>query len=127
MDAAPAQPTEYIWYLAYGSNMNPAVLTTRRGVHPIESHPCRVPGYTLDSHIRGVPFLEPAFFSVSKRTSEADVELHGVAHKITKKAYDHIRATEGGGGHPTLGYQDEKLKVCKWWYYCSLPCIDHIE
>ena len=111
--AAAADPSpQYVWYLAYGSNMNPSVLTGRRRVQPVESFPCRVPAYKLDSYVRGYPYIEPAFFSISKRTSaDPEPELHGVAHKITAKDYQQIRATEGGGGHPTLGYQDEHLKV----------------
>lgn len=92
--------------------MNLKVLTGRRHVKPIESYPCRVPGYVLNTYMRGFPFLEPAFFSVAKRAPmEGEVELHGVAHLITRKDYARIRATEGGHGHPTLGYQDEHLKV----------------
>lgn len=120
MTAVPDPAQEYVWYLAYGSNMNPSVLTGRRRVKPIESIACRVPGYKLDSYVRGYPYIEPAFFSISLRSlADHEPELHGVAHKITAKDYQQIRATEGGGGHPTLGYQDERLKVQLFFLLCK--------
>ncbi|KAG0048734.1 hypothetical protein BGZ83_006337 [Gryganskiella cystojenkinii] len=55
-----------IWYLAYGSNMDPKVLSGRRKIKPLESKPVIVPGYWLSFDIGGLPFLEPCFASILK-------------------------------------------------------------
>ncbi|KAG0361548.1 hypothetical protein BG005_007967 [Podila minutissima] len=55
-----------LWYLAYGSNMDPKVLTDRRKITPLESLPVIVPEYWLSFDIGGVPFIEPCFASILK-------------------------------------------------------------
>ncbi|KAI9149777.1 hypothetical protein H9P43_009956 [Blastocladiella emersonii ATCC 22665] len=96
----------HLWYLGYGSNMNPKVLTGRRKVHPVESAPVRVPGYKLTFDCRGFPYLEPSFASIDVRDASKDTvpELHGVAFLITKDEYQQIRDTEG------LAYADVEVK-----------------
>ncbi|CAO3568938.1 unnamed protein product [Mortierella alpina] len=56
-----------LWYLAYGSNMDPAVLAGRRKIQPLESKNVVVPEYWLSFDFAGVPFLEPCFASILKR------------------------------------------------------------
>ncbi|KAF9971799.1 hypothetical protein BGZ73_005148 [Actinomortierella ambigua] len=56
-----------VWYLAYGSNMDPSVLTGRRKITPIESVAVKVPDYWLSFDIAGVPFVEPCFGSILKK------------------------------------------------------------
>lgn len=98
-----------IFYLAYGSNMNDAVLRGRRQINPIRSFPCRVPGWTLVFNTPGLPYREPSFASilpseqVYTRSGKVE-ELHGVVHEITQEEYHRIKVTEGGGGHEGLGY-----------------------
>ncbi|KAF9429029.1 hypothetical protein BGZ76_001950 [Entomortierella beljakovae] len=58
---------ETIWYLAYGSNMDPKILTGWRKIQPIESKLVVVPGYWLSFDFNGVPFVEPCFASVLKQ------------------------------------------------------------
>ncbi|KAI8605264.1 hypothetical protein EDD21DRAFT_432748 [Dissophora ornata] len=60
----PTTPT--IWYLAYGSNMDPKVFSGRRKIQPIESKPVIVPNYWLSFDIGGIPFVEPCFASILK-------------------------------------------------------------
>ncbi|KAF9919398.1 hypothetical protein BX616_000009 [Lobosporangium transversale] len=64
--AAAADGEKTVWYLAYGSNMEPKVLTGRRKIKPIESVPVIVPGYWLSFDIGGIPFVEPCFASILK-------------------------------------------------------------
>ncbi|KAF9122749.1 hypothetical protein BGW39_009531 [Mortierella sp. 14UC] len=59
-------PPETIWYLAYGSNMSPKVLTESRKIHPLETKRVRVPGYWLSMDLGGIPFSEPCFASILK-------------------------------------------------------------
>ncbi|KAF9112659.1 hypothetical protein BGX27_003004 [Mortierella sp. AM989] len=60
-------PVDTIWYLAYGSNMDPNVLTEWRKIQPIESKKVVVPEYWLSFDFNGVPFMEPCFASVLKK------------------------------------------------------------
>eukprot|EP00898_Chlorokybus_atmophyticus_P004228 jgi/Chlat1/4806/Chrsp31S08933 len=104
-----------VWYLAYGSNMNPKTLSLQRGVYPAESFPCRVPGYVINYHLLGLPYLEPAFASVEDAShphSPVDCpELHGVAMRITPHELDLIRQSEAGQGYDDMGYQERAVEV----------------
>ncbi|KAG0355646.1 hypothetical protein BC939DRAFT_456021 [Gamsiella multidivaricata] len=71
--------TPTIWYLAYGSNMDPKVLTGRRKIQPIESRPVIVPNYWLSFDIGGIPFIEPCFASILKMDSS---RLHEKAYAL---------------------------------------------
>lgn len=68
-----------VWYLAYGSNMDPKVLTGRRKIKPIESKVVTVPGYWLSFDIRGIPYLEPCFASILKMDPS---RLHDKAYAL---------------------------------------------
>ncbi|KAF9904134.1 hypothetical protein EC991_003011 [Linnemannia zychae] len=57
---------ETIWYLAYGSNMDPKVFSGRRKIKPLESLVVTVPNYWLSFDIGGIPFVEPCFASILK-------------------------------------------------------------
>ncbi|KAI1312987.1 hypothetical protein EDD11_002808 [Mortierella claussenii] len=59
--------TESLWYLAYGSNMNPKILTGRRKIIPLESRNVVIRDYWLSMDYAGVPFIEPCFASILKR------------------------------------------------------------
>lgn len=105
-----------IWYLSYGSNMNPLVLSNRRRVYPSQSLPCTVPGYELNFYCQGIPYLEPSFasiHSVSDPVFQAShsIEAHGVIHLITKHEMWLIRLSEGGHGHDGFGYHLEEVNV----------------
>ncbi|KAJ1899416.1 hypothetical protein LPJ66_002120 [Kickxella alabastrina] len=113
-----------VWYLGYGANMSSKVLSGRRQVFPVESHPVVVPGYQLTFDMVGLPYWEPGFGTIvpvngSNGSAEdrallgatrmfdcqAGSPLHCIAHLITKKELDHIVNTEGGNGSRDFGYQ----------------------
>lgn len=97
----------YVHYLAYGSNMNSKVLSGRRKVFPVASKPCKCPGWVMRYASRGACYMEPAFGVIIPRPDNApasEPDCHGVAHRITVDEFLQIVATEGGGGHPELGY-----------------------
>jgi hypothetical protein len=103
-----------LWYLSYGSNMNPLVLTERRKVYPVESIPCSVPGYSLNFDCQGIPYFEPAFASIERVRKSCEgqrVTLHGVIHNITRAEMLAIRLSEGGNGHDGLGYDVHEVEV----------------
>ncbi|KAJ2709409.1 hypothetical protein H4R19_004265, partial [Coemansia spiralis] len=104
---------DMVWYLGYGSNMNSAVLTKRRGVHPVEARAVVVPGYQLTFDMAGLPYWEPGFGTIeplgkdghNQAGIQAGAALHCVAFRITRKELEHIVNTEGGSGNPDFGYQ----------------------
>jgi hypothetical protein len=125
------QPLKFdeVWYLGYGSNMNPQVLTGRRRVRPQQSMPCYVPGYTLSFGVQGFPWAEPGFATIQPcraDSSSCSAEtldslsswrrhvyagntpcLHAVLHRVTKQDWAAIKASEGvlGSDNSGFGYQ----------------------
>lgn len=58
--------------------------------------------------------MEPAFGVIIPRPNDApssEPDAHGVIHQITVADFLQIVATEGGGGHPELGYSLVELTV----------------
>jgi hypothetical protein len=106
---------QYVWYLAYGSNLNPKVLEGRRNVFPVESWPCHALEYKLVFDFLAFPYMEPCFASIAPLDADEENEkspyLHGVVHRITKEEFEKIRVTEGGGGYTGLGYEVLKMNV----------------
>lgn len=149
------QPLRFgeVWYLGYGSNMNPQVLTGRRRVRPQQSMPCYVPGYTLSFGVQGFPWAEPGFATIqpcSNDSNQCSAEapgsnpsslrrhvyagntpcLHAVLHRVTKKEWAAIKASEGvlGSDNSSIGYQVGSLLCSRgsWvrdgsccWKFCS--------
>src|SRR4051812_36687639 len=49
----------YVFMFAFGSNMDPAVLSGRRKCFPVLSLPCSVPNWSLRFSVPGLPYVEP--------------------------------------------------------------------
>ncbi len=64
VDGGHSPEEELLWYFAFGSNMDPDVLSNRRNVHPKQSQPCKVVGYVLTFSHRGMPYMEPGFGTI---------------------------------------------------------------
>jgi len=104
--------SDKVWYFAFGSNMNPKILSGRRKIYPTKSLPCYLPGWYLNFNTTAIPFLEPSFASVSQKPAfDSQPEVHGVVHEITRSEYDEVRRTEGGGGHIGIGYESVKINI----------------
>jgi hypothetical protein len=126
---APLRDDE-VWYLAYGSNMSPSVLTGRRRVRPEQSMPCYVPGYALSFAVQGFPWAEPGFATIRACSSSSNSSgggggypasgswrmrvcagttpcLHGVLHRVNRREWELIKSSEGVLGDDTtrVGYQ----------------------
>ncbi|KAJ3303520.1 thioredoxin-disulfide reductase [Kappamyces sp. JEL0829] len=102
-----------LYYFAFGSNMNPRVLTDRRKVKPKHSFPAIIPGYYLNFDTFAFPFLEPSFASIGreKLLGPSQPAVHGVLHLITLEDMEQIKRTEGGGGYDGIGYQFVMLEA----------------
>ncbi|PNH04373.1 hypothetical protein TSOC_009468, partial [Tetrabaena socialis] len=56
----------WVWYFAYGSNMNPNTLTGRRQVVPLESQAGLLRHWTLSFRMLGLPYAEPGFATIER-------------------------------------------------------------
>ena len=61
------ETSERLWYMSYGSNMNPIIFEKRRGIKPRTTRCVKIPGYVFSYSYDGVPYLEPAFATCHKR------------------------------------------------------------
>jgi hypothetical protein len=81
-------------------------------ISPAESVPAVLPGWRLEFSQPGLPYAEPAFAAV-ERQPEADgggerqLDVHGVAHRITPSQWAYVLETEGGSG----GKEDHAYQV----------------
>ncbi|KAF6263169.1 hypothetical protein COO60DRAFT_511779 [Scenedesmus sp. NREL 46B-D3] len=123
-----------VYYFAFGSNMNPAVLTGRRLVQPSQSLPCSLPTHRLSFGVQGMPYSEPGFATVVEIPQQEQQQqrqqqppqpqrqqvrplqkqqqqqqqqppcAHGVVHRITRLEWAYVKASEGVGSR-SIGYQ----------------------
>lgn len=80
-----------ISYLAYGSNLHPAVFEGRRGCRPLSKAPAVAQGWRLAFNLRGGG-AEPSFASAEP---DARRELHGALYDLTPADWARTCATEG--------------------------------
>jgi len=80
-----------ISYLAYGSNLHPAVFERRRGIKPLAMHPAVAPGWRLAFDLRGGG-AEPSFASARP---DARRELYGALYELTPSDWARVCASEG--------------------------------
>ena len=107
----PKNYPDYVYNFAYGSNMEPNVLTGRRKIQPIESIPGVLEGWQLTFDLRGIPGIEPCFGNIRENS---ECEIHGVLHKMTNIQFKHLLETEGGSGVDPDGYIPMKFNVCAY-------------
>lgn len=79
-------------YFAYGSNVGSKTFSTRRNIQPKSVQNGKILDYRLSFNVPGVPFLEPAFASVTRQKGE---ETHGACYTITKDEFRYLLQTEG--------------------------------
>ena len=80
-----------ISYLAYGSNLHPAVFERRRGIKPLAMSPAVAPGWRLAFDLRGGG-AEPSFASARP---DARRELYGALYDLTPSDWARVCASEG--------------------------------
>ena len=89
---AEAKAEFFVNYFAYGSNVGSKTFSTRRNIQPKSVQNGKILDYQLSFNVPGVPFLEPAFASVTRKKGE---ETHGVCYMITKDEFRYLLQTEG--------------------------------
>ena len=80
------------WYFAYGSNMQRATFTGRRGISFARAEPARVAGWRL---VFDKPPLFPVGESYANIVPDAAAEVLGVLYEVTPDDLAHIDLTEG--------------------------------
>jgi hypothetical protein len=89
---------EYVWHVAFGSNMDLSKLTSR---HPktrppivpvLPGVPAAVPGWALGFDVVGVAPFDPA---VAAAVPDSSRELHGVLYKLSREGYMTLSISEG--------------------------------
>jgi cation transport regulator ChaC len=81
-----------VWYFAYGSNMQPATLSGRRGIEPRGAVPARLAGWRL---VLDKPPLLPAGGAMANVIEDADAHVLGVAYALAPDDLAHLDLTEG--------------------------------
>jgi hypothetical protein len=106
----PSNPTKkMVVYFAYGSNMNPKVLSGRRKVFPTLSEPALIQNWYLNFDVIALPYAEPAFASIGQsQIFPKQPMVHGVLHQVTEEDFKQIQRTEGHG------YEAVKLRATKY-------------
>ncbi len=89
------KPNEWVWYFAFGANMNDSAFRQRRGLRPMEWRVGRVRGYRLRFNLEGRPRGKAAPANISADTNG---EVWGVLYRITRADLVHLDATEGVPG-----------------------------
>ena len=89
------RPSDEIWYFAYGSNMHVGTFVERRRIRPLESRVGRITGYRLRFNLEGRPKGKAAPANI---WPDADQEVWGVLHKITRRDLLRLDSTEGVPG-----------------------------
>jgi hypothetical protein len=84
--------SDFVWYFAYGSNMQPATFRGRRGIEPVETVPARLDGWRL---VVDKPPLVPVGHSMANVIAEPGTAVYGVAYAITAEDLAHVDLTEG--------------------------------
>ena len=83
-----------LWYFAYGSNLNAAVFTEKRGINPKSSKVAFLPDYELCFNVLFMPYTEPAMAGVRKRTNN-NLPVYGVQYLLSRNDFRKMVVSEG--------------------------------
>jgi hypothetical protein len=81
-----------IWYFAYGSNMQPATFSGRRGIAPLRAVAARLDGWQL---VFDKPPLMPIGHGFANVVPAPGSHVVGVAYAVTPSDLEHIDFSEG--------------------------------
>ncbi|MEO8605895.1 MAG: gamma-glutamylcyclotransferase family protein [bacterium] len=80
------------WYFAYGSNMQTATLSGRRGVEYRRALPARVPGWRL---VLDKPPLLSSRSGFANIIADPQMAVLGVLYELSVDGLEHVELTEG--------------------------------
>ncbi len=89
------QPSDEVWYFAFGANMNDTVFLGRRRMRPLEWRVGRVPGYRLRFNLEGRPKGKAAPANIEPQQG---AEVWGVLYRMTRRDMVWLHSTEGVPG-----------------------------
>ncbi|CAL6388235.1 unnamed protein product [Bathycoccus prasinos] len=70
-----AEDAFFVNYFAYGSNVGSKTFSTRRNIQPKRVQNGKILDYQLSFNVPGVPFLEPAFASVTRQKRQGSYDV----------------------------------------------------
>jgi cation transport regulator ChaC len=82
---------EFVWYFAYGSNLDPETFVGRRRMRPAESCAAILRGYRL---VFDLPIGDGERACANVLVAPAE-SIHGVAYRLTAAEAERLDATEG--------------------------------
>jgi len=83
---------DLVWYFAYGSNMQPATFSGRRGIVAARALPARLVGWQL---VFDKPPILPMGQGMANVVAVPGAEVLGVTYAITADDLAHVDLTEG--------------------------------
>ncbi len=89
------QPSDDVWYFAFGANMHDSAFRERRRMDPLEWRPGRIRGYRLRFNLEGRPRGRAAPANLAP---DPNAEVWGVLYRITRADLLHLDSTEGVPG-----------------------------
>ena len=89
------QPSEEVWYFAFGANLNDGVFRGRRKMRPLEWRVGSVDGYRLRFNLEGRPKGKAAPANIEPQDGE---EVWGVLYRMTRRDMVWLNSTEGVPG-----------------------------
>ena len=81
----------WVWYFAYGSNLDPRTFLGRRRMRPRDTRRGRLDGYALRFDLP----VGPGERGVANVRADAEAHVDGVAYEITREQADFLDRTEG--------------------------------
>lgn len=93
------EPTDLVWYFAFGANMHDSAFIERRRMQPLQWRVGCIHGYRLRFNLDGQPRGKSAPANVSP---DCKAQVWGVMYQITRHALVLLDATEG---IPGFGYR----------------------
>lgn len=89
----PAATTTQVWNFAFGANINPWKLKTKRGIEPVEEVPARLPGWRLKfNHSGGMGNIEP--LPDGKASDGGPDEVHGMLLLLNAQDFEKLSKME---------------------------------
>jgi gamma-glutamylcyclotransferase len=85
-------PADFVWYFAYGANMDSGTFCDRRGMRPSDSRVGRIAGYRLRFNLDGRPRGRSAPANICP---DEGAEVWGVLYRISRRELVRLNASEG--------------------------------
>ena len=97
---AAAEASDDVTTFGFGSNMNIALLRSKKGMRVLEHTPAVLRGWRLSFQRPALALVEPSF--ADARPGAPEDEIHGVAVRLPAADYARLAAQESSYADPTV-------------------------